>query len=164
MPYQWSSLLNKPEDLMELHATYSRLLPSALFLALYLLYLPVCSGDSVIKSQNDQRQYESFLLSNRLKVLLISDPDTDKAAAAMDVFVGSSRDPKDRQGLAHFLEHMLFLGTKKYPTPGEYQDFVSTRGGGHNAYTAFEHTNYFFDIDKDYLEPALDRFAQLFSF
>lgn len=162
MPCQWSSLLNKPEDLMELHATYSRLLPSALFLALYLLYLPVCSGDNVIKSQNDQRQYESFLLSNRLKVLVISDPDTDKAAAAMDVFVGSSRDPKDRQGLAHFLEHMLFLGTKKYPTPGEYQDFVSTRGGGHNAYTAFEHTNYFFDIDKDYLEPALDRFAQFF--
>lgn len=147
---------------MELHAMHSRLLPSALFLALYLLYLPVCSGDNVIKSQNDQRQYESFLLSNRLKVLVISDPDTDKAAAAMDVFVGSSRDPKDRQGLAHFLEHMLFLGTKKYPTPGEYQDFVSTRGGNHNAYTAFEHTNYFFDIDKDYLEPALDRFAQFF--
>jgi secreted Zn-dependent insulinase-like peptidase len=147
---------------MELHATHSRLLPSALFLALYLLYLPVCSGGNVIKSQNDQRQYETFLLSNRLKVLVISDPDTDKAAAAMDVFVGSSRDPKDRQGLAHFLEHMLFLGTKKYPTPGEYQDFVSTRGGNHNAYTAFEHTNYFFDIDKDYLEPALDRFAQFF--
>lgn len=147
---------------MELHAMHSRLWPSALFLALYLLYLPVCSGDNVIKSQNDQRQYESFLLSNRLKVLVISDPDTDKAAAAMDVFVGSSRDPKDRQGLAHFLEHMLFLGTKKYPTPGEYQDFVSTRGGNHNAYTAFEHTNYFFDIDKDYLEPALDRFAQFF--
>lgn len=147
---------------MRLPATYSRLLPSAVFLALYLLYLPISSSAEVIKSENDQRQYESFLLSNRLKVLVISDPDTDKAAAAMDVFVGSSRDPKDRQGLAHFLEHMLFLGTKKYPMPGEYQDFVSTHGGSHNAYTAFEHTNYFFDIDKDYLEPALDRFAQFF--
>ncbi|MFQ5760007.1 MAG: insulinase family protein, partial [Acidiferrobacterales bacterium] len=147
---------------MGLHATYSRFLPSAFFLALYLLYLPICSGDNVIKSENDQRQYETFLLSNRLKVLVISDPGTDKAAAAMDVFVGSSRDPKDRQGLAHFLEHMLFLGTKKYPKPGEYQDFVSTHGGRHNAYTAFEHTNYFFDIDKDYLEPGLDRFAQFF--
>jgi secreted Zn-dependent insulinase-like peptidase len=147
---------------MGLHATYNRFLPSALFLTLYLLYLPISSGDNVIKSENDERQYESFVLSNRLKVVVISDPDTDKAAAAMDVFVGSSRDPKDRQGLAHFLEHMLFLGTRKYPTPGEYQDFVSTHGGSHNAYTAFEHTNYFFDIDEDYLEPALDRFAQFF--
>ena len=50
---------------MELHATHSRLLLSALFLALYLLYLPVCSGDNVIKSQNDQRQYESFLLDRK---------------------------------------------------------------------------------------------------
>ena len=147
---------------MGLHTMYRRFLPSALFLTVYLLCSPVYSDENVVKSQNDQRQYESLLLSNQLKVLLVSDPDTDKAAAAMDVFVGSSRDPKGRQGLAHFLEHMLFLGTKKYPTAGEYQDFVSTHGGRHNAYTAFEHTNYFFDIDKDYLEPALDRFAQFF--
>ena len=95
-------------------------------------------------------------------MLLISDPQADKAAAALDINIGSASDPADRQGLAHFLEHMLFLGTEKYPESGEYKAFISSHGGSDNAYTALEHTNYFFDIDKDHLEPALDRFAQFF--
>ncbi len=130
--------------------------------AFLLLYISAAAGDSVVKSPNDQRQYESFVLANQLKVLLVSDPSTDKAAAALDVLVGSSSDPQRWPGLAHFLEHMLFLGTKKYPQAGEYQDFISKHGGRHNAYTGDENTNFFFDIDKDYLEPALDRFAQFF--
>ncbi len=115
-----------------------------------------------IKSPNDERQYQYFTLPNQLQVLLISDPATDKAAASLDVHIGSSSDPEDRPGLAHFLEHMLFLGTGKYPEPGEYKQFLSAHGGNHNAYTAHEHTNYFFDVDADYLEPALDRFARFF--
>lgn len=116
----------------------------------------------IIKSPNDPRQYESFQLSNQLQVLLVSDPATDKAAAALDVHVGSGSDPKGREGLAHFLEHMLFLGTEKYPVVGDYKKFITTNGGRVNAYTTFDHTNYFFDIGKDHLEPALDRFAQFF--
>lgn len=126
------------------------------------LCLPLQAATDISKSPNDKREYASFTLPNELKVLLISDPDTDKAAAALDVFVGSASDPEDYAGLAHFLEHMLFLGTDKYPEPDEYHGFISTHGGGHNAYTAPEHTNYFFDIDADYLQPALDRFGQFF--
>ncbi len=125
-------------------------------------YHPVADNRSPVKSANDHRQYQSFVLSNQLKVMVISDPDSDKAAAALDVNIGSSSDPSDRQGLTHFLEHMLFLGTKKYPEPGAYQKFISEHGGSHNAYTAFEHTNYFFEVEKDSLQPALDRFAQFF--
>lgn len=116
----------------------------------------------VVKSDNDSREYRYVVLPNKLKVLLISDPDSDKAAASLDVNVGAGADPKDIEGLAHFLEHMLFLGTEKYPEAGAYQAFISAHGGRHNAYTSFEHTNYFFDIDPDYLDPALDRFAQFF--
>ena len=65
--------------------------------------------EAIVKSRMDERQYESIVLPNQLKVLLISDPNSDKAAAAMDVYVGSASNPKERQGLAHFLEHMLFL-------------------------------------------------------
>src|SRR5690606_1694494 len=90
------------------------------------------------------------------------DPEADKAAASRDVEVGSRQDPAERPGLAHFLEHMLFLGTERYPTAGDYQQYISAHGGSHNAYTAFEHTNYFFDIDAAHLEPALDRFSQFF--
>src|SRR6478735_4419302 len=57
---------------------------------------------------------------------------------------------------------MLFLGTEKYPQSGEYQTFINAHGGSHNAFTALEHTNYFFDIDPQQLQPALDRFSQFF--
>ncbi|MDC3332717.1 insulinase family protein [bacterium] len=124
--------------------------------------LDVISSDSITKSPNDKRDYQYLELSNQLKVLLISDPTTDKSAASLDVYVGSGDDPEDFQGLAHFLEHMLFLGTSKYPEPGEYQAYISDHGGSHNAYTSFEHTNYFFDIDPTYFGGGIDRFSQFF--
>lgn len=46
---------------------------------------------------------------------MISDKETEKSAAALNVNVGALEDPKDREGLAHFCEHMLFMGSKKYP-------------------------------------------------
>lgn len=117
---------------------------------------------SVIKSESDKRNYRYLVLDNQLRVLLISDVATEKSAAALDINVGANQNPAERAGLAHFLEHMLFLGTEKYPQAGEYQEFISQHGGSYNAYTAAENTNYFFDIDNDQLDPALDRFAQFF--
>lgn len=62
----------------------------------------------IASAASDPRSYRFVQLSsNSLPVLLISDPDTDSAAAAMSVGTGSSSDPGDRNGLAHFLEHML---------------------------------------------------------
>ena len=71
-------------------------------------------------------------------------------------------DPRDVPGLAHFLEHMLFLGTEKYPDENEYDKFLSQHGGACNAYTDNEHTNFYFDVTPQHLEGALDRFAQFF--
>jgi len=119
-------------------------------------------GVSLIKSENDQRSYRRLTLENQLDVLLISDPDADKAAVALDLYMGSYQNPEYTEGLAHFLEHMLFLGTQRYPLAGDYQAFISEHGGSHNASTSLEHTNYFFSIDADYLEDALDRFAPFF--
>lgn len=120
-------------------------------------------GDTpVMRSPADPRAYRYLRLSNGLKVLLIADPQSDKAAASLNVNVGSVHNPLDRQGLAHFLEHMLFLGTDRYPEAGAYQAFVSEHGGQHNAYTSTDDTNYFFDIDADYLDAALDRFSRFF--
>lgn len=140
-----------------------RLLAAVAGIAALLLSRQVpLHAEEVVKSPHDDRQYEYFVLPNEMKVLIVSDPATDKAAASLDVGVGSSGDPEGRGGLAHFLEHMLFLGTAKYPQAGEYQQFMSAHGGNQNAYTAFEDTNYHFDVDRDSLEPALDRFAQFF--
>jgi hypothetical protein len=55
---------------------------------------------------SDKRQYRVITLPNSLTALLISDPDTDKAAASLDVNVGSFAEPSEALGLAHFLEHM----------------------------------------------------------
>ncbi len=101
---------------------------------------------AIIKSPNDHREYRAVTLANGLIAVLVSDPSTDKAAAALTVYRGSYDDPEGRQGLAHFLEHMLFLGTTKYPDVDEYQNFITTHGGTFNAYTASDHTNYFFDM------------------
>ena len=117
---------------------------------------------SVIKSPSDSRTYEYRKLDSGLEILLISDPSLEMAAVSLDVKTGSKDDPNTRPGLAHFVEHMLFLGTKKYPAADDYQQFLNDNAGSHNAYTAFENTNYFFDIKADQLEPALDRFSRFF--
>ena len=72
-------------------------------------------SETIKKSDLDQRQYRWLRLTNQMQVLLISDPECDHAAAAMDVNVGSASDPEEIPGLAHFCEHMLFLGTEKHP-------------------------------------------------
>jgi len=114
------------------------------------------------KSPNDDREYRYLELDNRLQVLLVSDPATDKAAASLVVFRGSYHEPDEFPGLAHFLEHMLFIGTEKYPDVDAYAQFVSQHGGSYNAYTAGDHTNYFFDIQPAFFAEGIDRFAQFF--
>ncbi|MGL1957527.1 MAG: insulinase family protein [Colwellia sp.] len=114
------------------------------------------------QSPNDYKQYKTITLPNGLRVLLVHNAETRKSAAALAVNAGHFNDPKDRQGLAHFLEHMLFLGTKKYPDGSEYQKFISQYGGCNNAWTATEHTCFFFDIHHQYFQAALDRFSQFF--
>lgn len=115
-----------------------------------------------ITSPYDSRNYRVLTLENGLNVLLVSDPEADKAAASMNVRVGSAQDPDDLQGLAHFLEHMLFLGTEPFPEPDAYQRYISNNAGAHNAFTAQQDTNYFFDIEPSSLPGALDRFSEFF--
>ncbi|NQZ86221.1 MAG: insulinase family protein [Colwellia sp.] len=114
------------------------------------------------QSPNDNKQYKTLTLSNGLRVLLVHNEQTNKSAAALAVNVGHFSDPIDREGLAHFLEHMLFLGTKPYPDGSEYQKYISQHGGSNNAWTATEHTCFFFDIHHQHFTPALDRFSQFF--
>lgn len=61
----------------------------------------------------DDRSYRVIKLPNDLEVLLVHDAETDKASASMDVNVGAFKDGESMPGLAHSLEHMLFMGTKK---------------------------------------------------
>ncbi len=134
----------------------------AIFLAVAYSFYAGTFEAKPVKSPIDSNAYRYLELENGLRVMLVSKPDADRAAASLDVNVGSLQDPVSRPGLAHFLEHMLFLGTKTYPEAGDYQNFINQYGGSHNAFTAQEHTNYFFDINPVELESALDRFSRFF--
>ncbi|KAI7895156.1 Metalloenzyme, LuxS/M16 peptidase-like protein [Mucor mucedo] len=115
------------------------------------------------KSDNDDRDYRLIkLATNDLQVLLVHDKDTDKSSAALDVHVGHISDPTDLQGLAHFCEHLLFMGTEKYPKENDYNQYLSEHSGFSNAFTGVEDTNYYFEVGQEHLEGALDRFAQFF--
>ena len=61
----------------------------------------------------DDRSYRVIRLPNKLEALLVHDPETDKASASVNVKVGSFSDADDMPGMAHAVEHLLFMGTKK---------------------------------------------------
>ena len=114
----------------------------------------------VRKKRGEERK--SVVLPNGLSVLLVSNKGYNKSAAALDVAVGSHANPDDYPGMAHFLEHMLFLGTEKYPEVGEYNKYLASHQGYSNAYTSDERTNYYFEVNNDAFEGSLDRFSQFF--
>jgi insulysin len=152
-------------------SSMARLLLSALLAACAALPASGASAPAAIDvaavpprqaAPNDASAYRRFVLPNGMKVLLLSDPKLNVASAAVAVGVGSLSDPPERQGLAHYLEHMLFLGTDKYPAVEEFGQYLERNGGYNNAYTARDRTNYHLEIRPDAFDGALDRFAQFF--
>lgn len=109
------------------------------------------------------RQIRKLRLQNGLEALLISDPNTPQSGAVLTVEVGSWADPNEYPGLAHFLEHMLFLGTKKYPAEGGYQAYIAEHGGSTNAFTMNNSTSFLFAVNNDALTGAIDRFSEFFK-
>uniref|UniRef100_A0A3B4C7I2 Nardilysin a (N-arginine dibasic convertase) n=1 Tax=Pygocentrus nattereri TaxID=42514 RepID=A0A3B4C7I2_PYGNA len=85
-----------------------------------------------------------------------------QSAAALCIAVGSFSDPDDLPGLAHFLEHMVFMGSVKYPSENGFDAFLKKHGGSDNASTDCERTIFQFDVQRKHFKEALDRWAQFF--
>jgi len=117
---------------------------------------------SVQQSEHDKRSYKYITLPNSLRVTLVSDNETQKAAASMDVFVGCMSDPSGFPGLAHLLEHMLFMGSKQFPKENALGDMLALHGGSSNAFTALQETVYYFNVDPNSLQDVLEVWSQLF--
>jgi len=132
-----------------------------------------------IKPDRDMSQYRWIKLENNLEVILVStasdnsDSDENSGAKveAASVHVQAGHFDDTIPGLAHFHEHMLFLGTKKYPSEDDYEGFLSAHGGFCNAYTDMEDTNYYFSVTSQQddinetsegLKGGLDRLANFF--
>uniref|UniRef100_A0A673N0D9 Nardilysin-like n=1 Tax=Sinocyclocheilus rhinocerous TaxID=307959 RepID=A0A673N0D9_9TELE len=85
-----------------------------------------------------------------------------RTGTALCIGVGSFSDPNDLPGLAHFLEHMVFMGSEKYPSENGFDAFLKKHGGSDNASTDCERTIFQFDVQRKRFKEALDRWAQFF--
>lgn len=100
--------------------------------------------------ENDNDRHKTKTLEEKL------------AACALCIGVGSFSDPEEIPGLAHFVEHMVFMGSTKYPAENAFDSFIKQRGGSDNASTEFEHTTFYFECHEVNMETALDIFSQFF--
>lgn len=146
-----------------LKAPFTLLLLAVVLVACGQLAEQSVSEQAIITSPNDNRSYRSLVLENGLEVLLIADENLESAGASLNVGVGSYHNPPALPGLAHYLEHMLFLGTENFPEPNSFQQFVEKNAGFSNAYTASDHTNYYFQVSNSVLDEALLRFSDYFK-
>ncbi|MDI3442383.1 pitrilysin [Erwinia sp. V90_4] len=115
--------------------------------------------ETIRKSEKDPRQYQAIKLDNGMTVLLVSDAQATKSLAALTLPVGSLENPTDQLGLAHYLEHMVLMGSKRYPQPDNLAEFLKKHGGSHNASTASYRTAFYLEVENDALQPAVDRLA-----
>jgi len=108
------------------------------------------------------QQTKKIRLSNDLEVICISDPESRTSGAALSVETGSFSDPKERPGMAHYVEHMLFLGNEKYPNEEDFSQFLDAHGGQRNAFTMSDRTVYMFSMNNDSFLEGLDRLGHFF--
>ncbi|KAN0039422.1 hypothetical protein ACTA71_001616 [Dictyostelium dimigraforme] len=107
----------------------------------------------LIQSPNDNNKYRYIKLKNGLEVVLVSDETTDQSSCCLAINIGSLCNPREIEGLAHFLEHMLFLGTEKFPVEKEFVNFIYLNGGSYNGTTS---------VNQESFEEAIDRFSSFF--
>ena len=114
------------------------------------------------KSENDIYTYNFIELENNLKILIVIDNDINSqlCGSSMNINIGSINENID--GLAHFLEHMLFMGSSKYTDEHLFLSKVSQYGGESNAFTSDVNTMYYFTSSHKYYEELLDIFLYFF--
>jgi insulysin len=135
----------------------------------YLIVYDTITGNygwyDIDKPNNDPKIYKFLpeLLPNAPPIVVVQDPGAQLSGFAIGVSAGSFNDPIDFPGLAHFTEHMLFLGTSKYPGPTSFDEFISSHGGSSNAFTDSERTVYYNAIDTDAFVEGFSRFIEFFT-
>ncbi|RCL01159.1 MAG: zinc protease [Candidatus Tokpelaia sp. JSC085] len=97
-----------------------------------------------------------FTLTNGLQIVVLPNHRAPVVTQMIWYRAGSADEPQGRTGIAHFLEHLMFKGTEKYPN-GEFSKFVSRIGGEVNAFTAYDYTVYYQSITPDYLGDIMLR-------
>lgn len=119
---------------------------------------------SINKSPNDKAIYQGIKLDNDMEVLLISDSQANKSLMSAIIPIGSMDDPISQQGLAHYLEHMILMGSKHYPETNSLDSFLNKNGGMNNASTASHRTAYYLQVNNEAFSEAVTRMADTLAF
>lgn len=106
---------------------------------------------------------KKFQLKNGLKVLFLESHKSPVVSVQMWVKTGSADEKKGEEGISHFIEHLVFKGTRKYKV-GEIAATVEGSGGELNAYTSFDQTVFYVTISKQFSEVALDVISEMMGF
>lgn len=102
-------------------------------------------------------------LANGLAVALLHDPELPQAAALVRIGAGSHQAPRAFPGLAHFLEHLFFLGSRRYPATDGLMPLVQRLGGELNASTRETTTDFFFALAPEHLAAGLARLLDMLA-
>lgn len=106
--------------------------------------------------KNMLSEYRRWELSNHLRVVAVPMEGISSATVLVLVGAGSRYESKAKAGLSHFLEHMIFKGTKKRSTAFEISSLVDSIGAENNAYTSKDQTGFYIKVDRKHLELAFD--------
>jgi zinc protease len=97
----------------------------------------------------------TFTLSNGLQVVVIPDHRTPAVSHMVWYRAGSAEDPPGKSGIAHFLEHLMFKGTKAHPA-GEFETRITEIGGNQNASTTADYTEFHQNVSKEHLGLVME--------
>jgi zinc protease len=125
------------------------------FLGVVLCALPSLAFAAGAKQFNA----ESFTLDNGLQVVVVENHRAPIVTQMVWYKVGSADEPRGKTGIAHFLEHLMFKGTKETP-PGAFSRIVAQNGGRENAFTTADYTAFFQNVAADRLELMMKLEAQ----
>jgi predicted Zn-dependent peptidase len=100
-------------------------------------------------------------LKNGLRVLTYEMPDVRSVSTIVFVKTGSRNESSKENGLSHFLEHMVFKGTKKYPSQAAVAEAIEGIGGELNAWTSYDHTAYWNKVPKERLSTSIDVVSEM---
>ncbi len=98
---------------------------------------------------------KSTTLENGLRLIVVENPRAPVVAQMMWYNFGSNIEQRGKSGLAHFMEHLMFKGTKKFPN-SYYSDYLSKIGGSENAFTSYDYTAYYQIFPSQHLEKIIE--------
>ena len=128
-----------------------------------ILNLKLCNAQEAMKQSTNQNTnlikefngIKEYRMPNRIKILLKENHSIPLITFSIWYKVGSRNESQGEHGLAHFLEHMMFKGTKKYKK-GQISETIQNLGGVYNAFTSSDGTAYYETILPEHLEKVLD--------